>query len=349
MNGEVELRVEPGGPGEENQKLVLEGCASTFGTWYPIGRKVEERVLPGAFKRTLANDPAVALRIEHDHLPLAHTQSGTMRLSENAEGLQVVADLNPRDLEAQSLRAKSENSPLQMSFAFKCNRDRYNDDYTRRDVLEASLHKGDISICCFGANPDTSMTIEGRAGVSLEERRAFAEQISGWGGRRLGWADEHVISAAPEPRGRSQIAVSHLWAELDMAKARRARLGSSGHRRRPAGSSKARSDLDLARAKRARFLRASMPAHPHVAPRYTYAEIQELGKEGKAHKRADGKYNFPIVDGRDLLDAILAIGRAAPGERFSVKRWIVYRAKLLGMKSDVPKAWVVEVGEAVPA
>ena len=78
-------------------------------------------------------------------------------------------------------------------------------------------------------------------------------------------------------------------------------------------------------------------------------KLQALGKEGKAHKRKDGKYNFPIVDRRDLLDAILAIGRGAPGERFSVKRWIVYRARLLGMKTDVPNTWIAEVGEAVTA
>ncbi len=77
--------------------------------------------------------------------------------------------------------------------------------------------------------------------------------------------------------------------------------------------------------------------------------LQALGKEGLAHKTKSGRYNFPIVDRRDLLDAILAIGRTDPGERFSVKRWIVYRAKLLGMKSDVPNAWIAEVGEAVTA
>jgi hypothetical protein len=88
---------------------------------------------------------------------------------------------------------------------------------------------------------------------------------------------------------------------------------------------------------------------PALAARYTYAEIQALGKEGKAHKRKDGKYNFPIVDRRDLLDAILAVGGTGAGERFSVKRWIVYRARLLGMKSDVPNPWIAEVGEAVTA
>jgi hypothetical protein len=109
-------------------------------------------------------------------------------------------------------------------------------------------------------------------------------------------------------------------------------------------TSTARSRRDVAEAKRAK-----LPSHPHVARRYNDAEIQALGKEGKAHKRKDGKYNFPIADERDLLDAVYSIGRTDAGERLSVKRWIVYRAKLLGLKSQVPNTWIAEVGEAVKA
>jgi hypothetical protein len=44
-----------------------------------------------------------------------------------------------------------------------------------------------------------------------------------------------------------------------------------------------------------------------------------------------------------------SIGSADPGERLSIKRFVVLRAKLLGLKSHVPRDWIAEVGEAVKA
>lgn len=56
MNGSnIELRSN----GESG--LTLEGYASTFRVWYPIGVGVEERMRSGAFKRSLGEAPAVAL------------------------------------------------------------------------------------------------------------------------------------------------------------------------------------------------------------------------------------------------------------------------------------------------
>jgi hypothetical protein len=58
--------------------------------------------------------------------------------------------------------------------------------------------------------------------------------------------------------------------------------------------------------------------------------------------------SVPIVDNRDVLDAVFTIGRAG-SETLSAKRWIVYRATILGAKTSVPKEWIKEVGEAVRA
>jgi hypothetical protein len=53
------------------------------------------------------------------------------------------------------------------------------------------------------------------------------------------------------------------------------------------------------------------------------------------------------VDRTDLINAIHAIGRAPEGERFSVKRWIVYRAEILNLKALVPADWKGEVHDAI--
>jgi HK97 family phage prohead protease len=209
MNGSpIELRSDGG-------TLTLEGYASTFGVWYPIAPNVKEKMVRRSFADTLARSPAVALRIEHGQLPLAYTKSGTLQLSETAEGLLTVATLNERDPDVQSLRAKSENSPLDMSFAFRADRERWNEDRTRREVLAADIDGGDVSVVCYGANPQTSMSINAREACrTLEERRAFAERIRGF-----------VVGpqavALEKPRGRSQIRV-HSY--IEVAKARRAQL-----------------------------------------------------------------------------------------------------------------------------
>lgn len=175
-------------------KLVMEGLASRVEVWYPISGGVEEKVVKNAFRRTLNQQPPVdvALRVEHSNLPLARSTSKngepSLKLEERAEGLWAIAQLNPRDPEVQSLRAKSEHTDLQMSFSFRCTSDRYNEDYTRREILEVNLARGDVAICCFGASETTELSITERGASTLEERRAYADRLSGRvAGPHLGW------------------------------------------------------------------------------------------------------------------------------------------------------------------
>jgi HK97 family phage prohead protease len=330
MNGStIELRTN----GESG--LTLEGYASTFGVWYPIGVGVDERMRSGSFKRSLAEDPAVALRVEHSALPLAHTKGGTLQLSEDRTGLLTVASLNPRDPDVQSLQAKAENSPLQMSFAFRCNKDSWNEDRSRREVVEAGLHKGDVSIVCYGANEATSMSISARAEASsLEERRLFAERIRGYtGGPKWG-----LTPAAEEPRGRSQIAVPAVRSYVEIARNRAA-----------GGNAKAprliRNYLPVAEAEQAR----------HRTPRYLETARHNAARARVAASRARA---VPKVARRSLVlspfgpdweignagalhKAILQveIGHAKGPNEDAIKAWIAKRGDDLGTAEHVPKGW----------
>ena len=199
MNAAVELREVAGGGA-----LRLETYASTFNTWYPIGRGVEERIVPTAFRRSLGMGPEMILLVNHGAgggLPLAHTK-GTppLEVSEDTGGLLAAADLNVNDPDVVSLRAKAETMPLQASFSFRCNRDRWSEDNSKREVLEVNLHQGDVTITPFGANPTTSVSLTARGGGStLEQRRAYRESIRG---RVIGpiYVDEPA-------RGHARIAV----------------------------------------------------------------------------------------------------------------------------------------------
>jgi hypothetical protein len=123
-----------------------------------------------------------------------------------------------------------------------------------------------------------------------------------------------------------------------------------GRKGRSAPKPLRRSYVEEAKATRARL--RSRRAHPgseastdgeEDTPRYTDAEVQKLGEEGKANKRTDGKYNFPVSDRRDLLNAIKAWGRARPSERASVKAFIKARAAVMALEDLLPAAWAKSV------
>ena len=104
----------------EDGSLKIGGYAATFNQ-EADGLNFREMIAPGAFTRTLQSDNSVFLLVNHDfsELPLAATQSGTLRLVEDSVGLRMEATLdpmNPRAAEVAS--ALSRGDVDKMSFAF---------------------------------------------------------------------------------------------------------------------------------------------------------------------------------------------------------------------------------------
>lgn len=135
--------------------LRLMGHASVTETPYDVGGLYTETIRRGAFRRTLGETPDVALLLNHEGLPLARTSAGTLRLAEDDRGLLVDADLDPEDQDTQRLARKMRRGDLdgQMSFAFQATGQAWSDDYSRRDITSVSIHRGDVSIVNFAANP----------------------------------------------------------------------------------------------------------------------------------------------------------------------------------------------------
>lgn len=156
--------------------LTLVGYASVTETPYemyggpPWGWM--ETIARGAFDKTLSENPDVQLLINHADLPLARTKSGTLRLSADNVGLAVEADLDPADPDVNRLQGKMQRGDIdEMSFAFRVKRQEWDEDYTERKITEVSIHKGDVSVVNYGANPAT--TVDLRAFTrSLAELRA---------------------------------------------------------------------------------------------------------------------------------------------------------------------------------
>ena len=80
----------------------LRGYASTFGGSYEVSG-FRERIVKGAFANTLKKGADVVLLVGHEGIPLARTKSGTLKLSEDARGLRVDAELDPKNPLVQSL------------------------------------------------------------------------------------------------------------------------------------------------------------------------------------------------------------------------------------------------------
>ena len=149
---------------KQGDNLALRGYASVFNAPYDMYGGPEkggwtEVVSSDAFDQTLREKPDLHLLINHEGLPLARTKSGTLLLSVDKTGLLVdVPNLDRRDPDVQRLEVKMNRGDLdEMSFAFRVKRDEWDEDDSQRTLREVSLHKGDVSVVNFGANPATSV------------------------------------------------------------------------------------------------------------------------------------------------------------------------------------------------
>ncbi|MFI0484882.1 HK97 family phage prohead protease [Actinomadura sp. 9N215] len=169
---EVRQATTAGGP------TTVEGYASVtdevFEMWDPFGA-YGEVVRPGAFTKTLAENPQVQLLLNHGGLSMAYTRAGSLRLAEDATGLHMSADVNPiRSDVKDMLTALEDHAVDEMSFAFRVTRQQWSPDFDQRDIIEVDLHRGDVSVVNFGANPATSVALRSADFDQLPEAEARA-------------------------------------------------------------------------------------------------------------------------------------------------------------------------------
>ncbi|MEZ5119669.1 MAG: HK97 family phage prohead protease [Candidatus Nanopelagicales bacterium] len=142
--------------------LVFSGVASAteraYEMWDMFG-PYTEIVSHDAFDASLARDDLdVPLVLDHRQLRrIARTTLGTLRLSMTEPGLTVDADLDGRDLDVQYIVPKLRAGLIdEMSFAFRIVSGQWSPDYTEYRITEVDLHRGDVAIVGWGANPHTT-------------------------------------------------------------------------------------------------------------------------------------------------------------------------------------------------
>ena len=161
-DGQLRVRAQDTNEGEGEGGFLREvaGYASVTGVVYELQDlfgTYRERVAPTAFDRTLEANPEVVLTVNHQGLGLARTNdgAGSLRLSVDGVGLRYVAQVNTQETDASDLVLKVERGTVfQSSFAFRLvDWEWVEDDLV--ELREIDLHRGDVSVVTYGANPDT--------------------------------------------------------------------------------------------------------------------------------------------------------------------------------------------------
>lgn len=138
--------------GEETSSLIRDNGYDMG--WYT------ERIMSGAFTKTLREKPDVQFLVNHAGLPLARTTNKTLTLRETDQGLEYDATTDANDPDAQAIARKIQSGLMdQCSFAFRVTRQNWDEDYTQREIAEVDLNRGDVSVVNYGASPTTSVSM----------------------------------------------------------------------------------------------------------------------------------------------------------------------------------------------
>jgi HK97 family phage prohead protease len=155
----MQLRAADTGAGVLNFHGVASATEQDYEMWDFFG-PYSEIVSAGAFADTLArSDLDVPFVIGHDQIRrIARTTTGTLNLAELDDGLNVDApSLNAADADVAYIAPKLEAGLIdEMSFAFRITSGQWSPDFSQYRINAVDLHRGDVSIVGWGANPHTS-------------------------------------------------------------------------------------------------------------------------------------------------------------------------------------------------
>src|SRR3954471_4189941 len=165
--------------------LIFEGIASVvergYSMWDAFG-EYEEIVSRSAFDTSLGQDGLdTPLVLGHDQLRrIARTTNNTLELSMTDEGLKVRAQLDAEDPDVAYIAPKLRAGLIdEMSFGFRIDSGTWSPDYEQYRINAADIHRGDVSIVGWGANPYTVGALRSEAvDVALRLAKLRAARIT---------------------------------------------------------------------------------------------------------------------------------------------------------------------------
>jgi HK97 family phage prohead protease len=195
-----------------------------------------EVVSSGAFKKTLAQvDLDVPLVLNHDSLRrIADTVTGTLTLEETTAGLEADAPkLDPADADVAYIVPKLRAGLIrEMSFKFRITKGSWSPDWMEYHIDEVDLHRGDVAIVGYGANPNTATELRS-AGDGTVDLRTRSDAFVRDEFRRLRAELRSRGLALPMSSKTSDLSTphhpdAHAWVALARAHACLSPTGSGG-------------------------------------------------------------------------------------------------------------------------
>jgi HK97 family phage prohead protease len=162
---------------DDSDALTFEGHASVTERAYemwdffgPYNEVVSARAFDDTLKR---GDLDVPLVLGHDQMRrIARTLNGSLSLEMDDQGLAVRADLDPADADVSYIVPKLRSGLIdEMSFAFRIDSGVWSPDYSEYRIDKVDIHRGDVAIVGYGANPHTD---GGVRGTRTDSQRARA-------------------------------------------------------------------------------------------------------------------------------------------------------------------------------
>ena len=153
----------------DDGSLKIGGYAATFNS-EASGLNFREVIAPGAFTRALASADPVFLLVNHDMegIPLASTQSGTLKLRQDTTGLYMEATLDPANPKAQELSSALRRGDMdKMSFAFTVSPDGQTKDAGLRTLTDIE-RLYEVSVVTLPAYDSTSVGMRSVEEADLE-------------------------------------------------------------------------------------------------------------------------------------------------------------------------------------
>jgi HK97 family phage prohead protease len=166
-------------------KLVFDGYSSVtdapYEMWDWYG-PYTEKVSPGAFATTLARvDLDVPLVLQHADLRrIARTTNGTLQLTEDDHGQHVLAPaLDPADHDVAYIVPKLRAGLIdEMSFKFMITKGSWSPDWMEYHIDEVDMHRGDVAIVGYGANPHTAGSGLRQAQTAADLARSLTDELA---------------------------------------------------------------------------------------------------------------------------------------------------------------------------
>ena len=165
-------------------RLHFTGHATTYERGYEMwdwAGPYTEIVSAGAGAKSLMTPNLdVPLVLDHESLRrIATTLTGTLTLAEEEAGLLVDApELDLADYDVAYIAPKLRSKMVtEMSFRFRIIRGQWSPDYTEYRIEEYDIHRGDVAIVGYGANPTTDGGLRSPSEAAAVERVRAAEYI----------------------------------------------------------------------------------------------------------------------------------------------------------------------------